>query len=132
LLYAASALLYTSSLIDGLRLLFYLSYPFLVFVAVLGVVRRREVLGRLVDWILIGAVTLSLINPLYVFAGEYEIDPSGFLRMRGLGGHQNPFSFYLLVMIFISYVRYTIRGQFRYLALCGIFAAWIVRSEERR
>lgn len=131
LLYGAATLLYTSSLIDGLRLLFKLAYPFLVFVAVLGVVRTREELGRLVDWILIGAVTLSLINPLYVIAGEYEIDPSGFLRMRGLGGHQNPFSFYLLVMIFISYVRYTIRGQFRYLALCGIFAAWIVATLTR-
>ena len=87
LLYGAATLLYTSSLIDGLRLLFKLAYPFLVFVAVLGVVRTREELGRLVDWILIGAVTLSLINPLYVIAGEYEIDPSGFLRMRGLGGH---------------------------------------------
>lgn len=131
LVYAAATLLYSPSQLDGLRLLFKLAYPFLFFIVVLGVVQTREDLGKLSDWILGGAFTIAMINPLFVIGGNYLVVDSGHLRLQGVGVHQNPFSIYLMMMLILAYTRFTVRGQFRYLGLCIIFSTWIVLTLTR-
>lgn len=129
---AAATLVFTPSRVDGLRLLFKLAFPLLVFAAVRGLVRTRRELERLADWTLWGAVAIALVlNPVYVLAGGYEVDLAGRVRVHGVGAHQNPFSFYLLVVTLIAFARYSVRGQLRYLVLCGVFGGWIVLTLTR-
>jgi O-antigen ligase len=132
LVWAAGTLLLTTELVDGLRLLLKLAFPFLVFVAVLGAARSRADLERLSDWILLGAAVIALVlNPIYVMAGGYEIDPAGRMRIQGLGGHQNPFSFYLLAVLLLAFARYAVRGDKRQLLLCGVLGVWMVLTLTR-
>jgi O-antigen ligase len=99
---------------------------------VLAMVRTREELERLTDWTLWGAIAIALVlNPIYVLAGGYEVDLAGRVRVHGVGAHENPFSFYLLVVTLISFTRYSVRGQLRYLALCGVFGVWMALTLTR-
>jgi O-antigen ligase len=133
LLYAAISLLYSWDPLNGLRFLFKLALPLLVFMAVMTFARSREDLVRLGDWILAGAAILALlITPLYALGGGYDYDFLGHLRFRGPGhAHQNPFAFYMVLMILFSFARFSVRGQARYLALCGVFAVWVVLTVTR-
>lgn len=131
LVFALATLVLSPARIDGLRLLLKLAYPFLLFVAVLGLARTREDLEHLVNWALAGALLIAVINPLYVMSGGYVVDGAGRIRVEGVGAHQNPFSFYLLIIILISFARYLSRRQYRYLALCGLLALWLVLTKTR-
>lgn len=133
LLYATITLLYSLDPLNGLRFLFKLALPLLVFMAVMSFARSREDLLRIGDWILAGAAVLALlITPLYALTGGYEHDFLGNLRFRGPAMvHQNPFSFYMVLMILLAYARYSVRGQARYLALCGAFGIWVVLGVTR-
>jgi O-antigen ligase len=64
-------------------------------------------------------------------SGGYVVDGAGRIRVEGVGAHQNPFSFYLLIIILISFARYLSRRQYRYLALCGLLALWLVLTKTR-
>jgi O-antigen ligase len=132
LLWAAGTLLVSTELVDGLRLLLKLAFPFLVFTAVLGAARSREDLDRLANWTLIGAAVIALVlNPLYVMAGGYEVYADGRLRVRGIGVHENPFSFYLLAVLLLAFARYAVRGDRRQLLLCGVLGVWMVLTLTR-
>jgi O-antigen ligase len=132
LAYAAATLAQSTAVIDGLRLLLKIAYPFLVFIAVRGVARTPEDVNRLVDWTLAGAAVIALLlNPLYVIAGGYEYDLDGRLRIQGVGVHQNPFSFYLLMMILLAFARFAVRGRKLYLGLCGVLALWMALTLTR-
>ncbi len=132
LVFAGATLVFTPARVDGVRLLFKLAYPFMVFVAVLTLARSREELERLTDWALYGAIAIALVlNPIYVLAGGYEVDIAGRVRVHGVGAHENPFSFYLLVMTLIAFTRYSVRGQLRYLVLCGVFGIWMALTLTR-
>lgn len=132
LVYAAGTLLLSTALVDGLRLLLKIAFPFLVFLVVRGMTASPRDLSRLVDCALIGAAVIALVlNPLYVIGGGYEIDLDGRLRVQGVGVHQNPFSFYLLMMILISFARFAVRGERRYLLLCVVLAAWMALTLTR-
>jgi O-antigen ligase len=132
LLWASTTLLVSTALIDGLRLLLKLAFPYLVFTAVLGCARSRADLHRLSNWILLAAVLVALVlNPLYVMAGAYEVDPEGRMRIQGAGTHQNPFSFYLLAVMLLAFARYAVRGDKRQLLLCGILGVWMVLTLTR-
>ncbi len=126
LVFAAATLVLSPNRVEGVRLLFKLAYPLALFVAVLAIARTRDELARLTDWTLWGAIAITVVlNPIYVMAGGYEVDLGGRVRVHGVGAHENPFSFYLLVMTLIAFTRYSVRGQLRYLALCAIFGAWM-------
>lgn len=132
LAFAAATLLVSPNRVEGVRLLFKLAYPLALFVAVLATARTREELERLTEWTLWGAVAIALVlNPIYVLAGGYEVDLAGRIRVHGVGAHENPFSFYLLVMTLIAFARYSVRGQLRYLALCAVFGAWMALTLTR-
>jgi O-antigen ligase len=133
LVYAAITLAYSWDPLNGVRFLFKLALPLLIFVAVIGFARSREDLLRMGDWILMGAALLALvITPIYALTGGYEYDFAGHLRFRGPGhAHQNPFAFYMVLMILTAYARFSVRGQARYLALCGIFGVWLVLTVTR-
>jgi len=132
LLYGALSIATTLAPIDGLRLLFKLAYPFLTFVVVLGLVKDERTLGQLTRYMLIAASLIAfLINPLFVLAGSYTVDYAGFLRVQGMGAHENPFSFYLLIVLMISFARFITRWQWRYLVLCGGLGVWIVLTLTR-
>jgi O-antigen ligase len=133
LVYAAITLAYSWDPLNGVRFLFKLALPLLVFVAILGFVRSQQDLLRLGDWILAGAAILALlITPIYALTGGYDYDFIGHLRFRGPGhAHQNPFAFYMVLMILTAYARFSVRGQLRYLALCGIFGVWLVLTVTR-
>src|SRR5690606_22417794 len=108
-----------------------LSYPFLVFVLVQGVARTRADLEWLSRWALAGAITISLINPAYVLAGGYDVDATGRLRIQGVGAHENPFSFYLLIILLFVLSRYLARGKGWYLLLCAALGGWLVMTLTR-
>lgn len=129
--FAALTLVYSPSQIDGARLLLKLAYPFLVFAVVIGITRNREDLERLTNWALVGAVALALINPISVMLGGYHLDLEGRIRVHGIGAHQNPYSFYLLVMLLIAFTRFTVRGQLRYLILCLLMSVWMALTLTR-
>jgi O-antigen ligase len=84
------------------------------------------------DAVLIGAAVLSLIiNPLYLAFGDFEREIGGWVRLQGVGAHQNPFAFYLVAAVLMSFVRFTTRGQVRYLALATICSFWMVLTITR-
>ena len=132
LLWALASLATTYSTVEGLRLLLKLAYPFFTFLVVASMVEREDQLDRLMSWTLAtGAIIVLLINPLFVFGGSYTVDPEGFRRVRGVGAHENPFSFYLSIILMISFARFVIRGQLRYIVLCGMSGFWIVLTMTR-
>ncbi|MBX6363104.1 MAG: O-antigen ligase family protein [Gemmatimonadetes bacterium] len=131
LAYAAASLALTTSLVDGMRLLLKLAYPFLLFVGILGVVRTRAELERLASWMLWGAAAITLVlAPALVALGHYELD-HGRVRIPTIGVHENPMSFYLLMVILVAFTRHTTRGQYRYIGLCLACAAWIAVAMTR-
>jgi O-antigen ligase len=132
LLYAAATLAFSVSPLDGARLLLKLAYPLLIFLAILAVARRREDLARLMDWALAGGAAMALvIAPLLLLAGEYQFDQAGRLSAPGVALHQNPLSFYMLIMALLAVARYAVRGQVRYLVLAVVCGVWIVLTMTR-
>ncbi|MEX2283516.1 MAG: O-antigen ligase family protein [Gemmatimonadota bacterium] len=125
LIYAAASIVTSYSPVDGLRLLLKLAYPFLTFIVVAGLVEREEELDSLVRWTLATSVVVLLLNPFMLVGIAYTVDPLGYKRIGGLGTYANPFSFYLMVVLFISLARFMVRGQMRYLGLCALFGIWI-------
>jgi O-antigen ligase len=116
----------------GLRFLMKLAFPLLIFVIIVGIVERREQLTKLVDFALVGAALISLVmNPFYVLFGGYHVYDDGYVRVRGVGIHENPFSFYLLISLYIALGRFISRGQLRYLVLCAALGFWMVMTLTR-
>ncbi|HUF52045.1 MAG TPA: O-antigen ligase family protein [Longimicrobiales bacterium] len=133
MLWGVLALARSPNVVDGLRLWLKIGYPLLIFVTVVALVERREQLDRLIDWALIGAaITIFVINPLHALAGGGGMHQSiGLARLGGLGIHENPLSFFLLVMFYISLTRLILRGQLRYLLLCAGASVWLVLTLTR-
>jgi O-antigen ligase len=132
LVWCAGTLIMSDSIIDGLRLLLKLAYPFLLFAALLGVARTRSELERLGDWVLAGAAFIAFVlNPLLIMGGAYDMTVDGRLRITAVAVHENPFSFYMLMMILISFVRFSTRRQARYLVLCAGLAGWMMATLTR-
>lgn len=118
--------------LDGARLLLKIAYPLLVFLVIVGLSPDRPQLDRLMDAVLIGAAVLCLVvNPLYLAFGDFEREIGGYIRLRGVGAHQNPFAFYLVTAVIMSFVRFTTRGQARYLVLSAICTFWMVLTITR-
>lgn len=132
LAYAGATLALSGSLLHGARLLAKMAYPALFFVTVLGVARNREELDRLVDWTLIGAAVICVaINPVLAALGGYEINQTGHIRIQGAGVHENPFSFWLVMMLLVAVARFDARRQWRYLVLGVIFVGWLAATRTR-
>jgi O-antigen ligase len=132
LAYAACSLAISRAPLDGMRLLLKLTYPFLVFVVILGVTRTRRDLEKLMNWVLIGAAILAVIlAPMFILAGAYIVDEDSRVRIAGIGLHENPMSFYLLLMLLLAWTRFSVRGKLFYLVLCVPFAFWIVLARTR-
>lgn len=130
LAYAAATLVLSDSVVDGMRLLLKLAYPFVVFLAVLSVAQTRADLERLADWTLAGAMFIALVvTPAVVAAGAYEVDGHGRFLFHGLG--QNAFSFYLLAMILLGFARFVARRQARYLLICAALVPWMLLTLTR-
>jgi len=132
LLFAAGTLLMSPAPAEGVRVLFKLAYPFLVFVAVRALTDTERELDALGTWTLVAATVLVfLINPVLVMAGGYTVDGTGHVRIQGLGVHQNAFAMYLLAMAVLALSRYMFRGQLRYLLLALGLGGWIVVTMTR-
>jgi O-antigen ligase len=126
LLWAAFSLVTSIATLEGLRLLLKLAYPFFTFVIVAGLVEKEEQLDQLMAWTLgAGMLIIFLVHPLLVLAGV-DPTPDFQLRIGGLGNHENPFSFYLLVLVLIAFARFMVRRQARYLVICAVAAVWIL------
>jgi len=132
LVWAIATLTYSWSSLDGVRFLLKLAYPFLLFTVVLSTLRDRADLERLGLAIVIGAaLTTILLNPLYLAAGGFVYDEVLGLRVGGVGIYAAPWSFYLLLMLIVSLVRFSTRGQMRYLLLAAVCVFWIVLALSR-
>lgn len=132
LLWSAFTLAWSANLLDGLRLWLHMAYPLLVFVTVVGLTERREQVDRLVDFALIGAaLVVFLLNPIYAMAGGYEVYQGGFTRVRGVGTHENPLSFYLVVALYMAFTRMVLRRQWRYLLLTAGIGFWLALTLSR-
>ena len=132
-LVAASLTLATSfAPLEGLRLLLKLAYPFLTFLLVVGLCDTEDKVEMLTRYTLIaGAVIIFIVNPVFALDGGYRVDPLGFKRIRGIGAHENPFSFYMMVLLFIAFTRLIFRKQKRYLVFCFGAGLWITLTMTR-
>jgi O-antigen ligase len=131
LAFAGLTLAWSPDRLEGLRLLFKLAYPLLVFLVLTAPGRSAHEMDRLATWILIGAAALLILNPAFVAAGGSVRDYDGSLRIGGAGIHQNPFSFYLLVIVLLCAARFAVRGQARYLALAALAVVWMALTLTR-
>lgn len=130
--YCSVTLLFSPAPLDGARLLLKIGYPLLVFLVIVGLSPDRRGLDRLMDAVLIGAAVLCLVvNPLYLAFGSFEREIGGWVRLQGVGAHQNPFAFYLVAAVLMAFVRFTTRGQVRYLLLCAVCSFWMVLTITR-
>lgn len=132
LAWAIATLSYSWATLDGVRFLMKLAYPFLLFTVVLSTVKDREDLARLGTAILVGAaLTTILLNPLYLLGGGLVHDAVLGTRVGGVGIYVAPWSFYLLIILILSLVRFSTRGQARYLVLSAVCLFWIALALSR-
>lgn len=131
LAYAAATIPFSVSTVDGLRQWFKLAYLFLVFITVLSLPRSRAELERVADYVLVGAAVVgAVLNPLMIAFGAYVVD-HGRIRFTLLAAHENPESFYFLVILLMALMRYARRHQGRYLLLAGVCAVWVILGVAR-
>jgi O-antigen ligase len=105
--------------LEGLRLYLKLTYPLLTFLLVVGLCDTPKKLERLMVCTLVAAaLVIFVVTPLFSLVGGYEVDYLGFRRIRSVSGHENPFSFYLMILLFIGFTRLVYRKQLRYLVFC--------------
>ena len=131
LVYAGATILVSGDPVEGMRLLVKIAWPLLIYLTVSGPDRTRAEVDRMADVLLIGALVLILINPILVLNGNFVVEESGDLRVGGAGVHQNPFSFYLLVVVLVSLGRFATRGQLRYVLLALGAIAWMALTLTR-
>lgn len=132
LLWSGATILWSHNTLDGLRLWLHIAYPLLVFVTVYGLAERREQIDRLVDFALLGAaLVVFVLNPIYSAAGGYEVHQAGYVRVRGVGTHENPISFYLVVSLYMAFTRLLLRRQWRYLVLSAGIGFWLALTLSR-
>ena len=131
LVFAAITIPVSEDPLEGLRLLLKLAWPLLTFLVVAAPDRTHEQIDRMVDWLLIGATVLIVINPLFILLGDVFVEDSGEVRFMGAGTHQNPFSFAMLVAVIVSLVRFASRGQMRYLVVAAGATIWIALTLTR-
>ena len=131
LVFAATTLPGSEDPLEGLRLLLKLAWPLLTFLIVAAPGRTHEQIDRMVDWLLIGATALIVINPLFILLGGVFVEDSGEIRLMGAGTHQNPFSFAMLVAVLVSLSRFASRGQMRYLVVASGATVWIALTLTR-
>ena len=131
LAFAASTLFVSLDPNEGLRLLLKLTWPLLIFLIVAAQGRTHRQIERVVDWLLIGASVLIVINPMFILFGSVFVEDTGEVRFMGAGTHQNPFSFAMLVALLVSLGRFATRGQMRYLAIAFGSATWIALTQTR-
>ena len=131
LAFAATTLATSEDPLEGLRLLLKLAWPLLTFLVVAAPGRTHKEIDRMVDWLLIGATVLIVINPLFILGGGVFVEDTGEVRLTGAGTHQNPFSFAMLVAVLVSLVRFVFRGQMRYLVIAAGATTWIALSLTR-
>ncbi|MEX1183127.1 MAG: O-antigen ligase family protein [Gemmatimonadota bacterium] len=131
LVWAGLTLIISPNLVDGLRLLTKLAYPLLIFVIVAGVATERRHVDRLLDYTLAGAALVVVLSLFYTMAGRYGVYDTGLIRVRGVTLHENPFSFYLLIALYMSFARFAVRAQWRYLVLAGLLGIWMVLTLTR-
>lgn len=132
LLWSGLTLAWSHNILDGIRLWLHIAYPLLVFVTVVGLAERRDQIDRLMDFALLGvALVVFLLNPIYAAAGGYDVYQSGLVRVRGVGTHENPISFYLVVSLYMAFTRLLLRRQWRYLVLSAGIGFWLALTLSR-
>lgn len=132
LLWSGLTLAWSHNILDGIRLWLHIAYPLLVFVTVVGLAERRDQINRLMDFALLGvALVVFLLNPIYAAAGGYDVHQSGLVRVRGVGTHENPISFYLVVSLYMAFTRLLLRRQWRYLVLSVGIGFWLALTLSR-
>jgi O-antigen ligase len=132
LAYACATLVMSLDPLEGARLFLKLAYPFLTFLIVIGLADSRERLAALTRYALSAAALYALvINPILAVNGGYRIDPDGFLRVGGLGSGDNPFAFYVVVILLMVFTRFLLRAQLRYLAFSVVLVGWIALTGTR-
>ena len=132
LVWAALSLFWSPNRMDGLRLWVHIAYPLLIVVTIIGNAERHADLDRLIDFALLGAALVAFVlNPYFALAGGYEVYDSGHMRVRGVGSHENPIAFYMLISMFMSFMRLLLRRQMRYALLCAALGFWVVLTLSR-
>lgn len=131
LAWATLTLAWSPDRLEGLRFLFKLAFPLLVFLILSAPGRTAGELDRIGSWILVGATVFLLLSPAFAAMGSVESDTQGFMRVGGPGIGHNPFSFYLLVIVLICAGRFAVRGELRYLVLGGAAAVWMALTLTR-
>lgn len=131
LFYILLTISYTAVPIDGAKLFLKLSYPFLIFIATLGLARTREQLERLLLIALISAAVIAFVaTPITLLMGRYVRDAAGYIRIAGVIG-VGPFSFYLLIAMLMALSRFLVRRSWPALGLASMLGLWLVLTYTR-
>jgi O-antigen ligase len=131
LAFGAATLAWSPNPVDGLRLWLKMAYPLLIFALVAGVATERRQLDRLMDYALAGAAVVVVLSLFYTLSGSYGEYADNTVRVRGVALHENPFSFYLLIALYMSFARFAVRGQARYLVLASGLGLWMILTLTR-
>jgi O-antigen ligase len=131
--FAAISLLYTTDLNSGIRLLFKLLYPFLVALVTVLIIQSREERLRLEKYLIAGGLLVSVLGLLnFTGRGEAELYlRGGAFRYTSGFAHPSVFSFYMLALFALVYIKWRYNQGRGYLWLAIIFGAQIFLSMTR-
>lgn len=124
------SLLYSPSKLEGLRLLFKLAYPFLVFTVILSTIKKQESLSSLSHMILFGGLLAAAVSVVKLALGQ-GLHISGTLRFMGAGFYSTS-SFFNLTLSVLCYAIFAYSREKRqkvlYFMLFLLFASQAVLS----
>jgi O-antigen ligase len=130
--YGACTLLWSPVPAQGFRLLAKILYFLLVFVAVQVVCRSKEDVDKLLAVALVGgAIVATVVNPIVWWSGGFDEDTSGITRLRGGGIHENPASFYMLILLLLVLARFQWSSAWVWIGLSVAFAVSMLLAYTR-
>jgi O-antigen ligase len=132
LAYGALSLLWSPSVLDGLRLMLKVAFPVLMFLAILVTARSQHDVDQLIAAAVLGGFLVAVVlNPLLAAGGGFERDAAGIRRLQGGGLHENPASFYMLMLLILVLARFRRERAWSFVPLILAFGISMVLSFTR-
>jgi hypothetical protein len=130
--FLALSLVYSSSRLDGLRLVLKVAYPVLIFFVVIKFsTTLHEVESALRYWIGGGLVATAVGATKYLIGDSKEFTLTGDFRYSSGLLHASPFSMYMFALFALCYVVWRASGRWGYAALASLFGLQALMAQTR-